>query len=63
MQKSALKRWRKNKLAELEYIKDTVVILLEDIPSHSDWKNKRQLLEYLMPYICNNDKRSIQING
>ncbi|MCW7225958.1 hypothetical protein OHD50_20190 [Escherichia coli] len=28
----------KNKLAELEYIKDTVVILLEDIPSHSDWK-------------------------
>lgn len=38
----------KNKLAELEYIKDTVVILLEDIPSHSDWKNKRQLLEYLM---------------
>ncbi|HDD9616756.1 TPA: hypothetical protein PBQ94_004428, partial [Escherichia coli] len=47
----------KNKLAELEYIKDTVVILLEDIPSHSDWKNKRQLLEYLMPYICNNDKK------
>ncbi|EJM2279020.1 hypothetical protein ACRWDV_21185 [Escherichia coli] len=47
----------KNKLAELEYIKDTVVILLEDIPLHSDWKNKRQLLEYLMPYICNNDKK------
>lgn len=47
----------KNKLAELEYIKDTVVTLLVSIPSHNGWKNKRQLLEYLMPYICNNDKK------
>lgn len=47
----------KNKLAELEYIKDTVVTLLGSTPSHNGWKNKRQLLEYLMPYICNNDKK------
>lgn len=47
----------KNKLAELEYIKDTVVTLLGSTPSHNGWKNKRQLLEYLIPYICNNDKK------
>lgn len=39
----------RNKLAELEYMKDTVITFLRSISSDVDWKNKRQLLEYLMP--------------
>ncbi|MDQ2326017.1 hypothetical protein ACSR9J_15170 [Citrobacter koseri] len=47
----------RNKLAELEYMKDTVITFLRSIPSDVDWKNKRQLLEYLMPSLCNDDKK------
>lgn len=47
----------KNKLTDLEYMKELLVTILRDITPREGWRTKRQVYENLIPYLCEEDKK------
>lgn len=60
-QKMNSSRGGRNKLPDLEYLKECVVICTKSLPVSSNthdnrWVTKKEFFEYILPYLCEHDK-------